>query len=512
MASKGKKPPAQGEDSVKSEFIRRFKTNPFIFIGTIVILIIVVIAFVLVPAIVPDVSMGRPVDFTFGAYGKTPINYVPGGYFAQVQANLEQWYQQSSPDDTNYQIMAYQIWRAAFEETVVHTGILQEMEAAGYTPPAEVVDREVARLPMFQENGRFSAARYQGLDSNTRLILWRQEQERIIEEYYRADITGLLKPAPEGAFIGRMASPQRTFDMTFFSIDSYPDSEVSAYAEENAALFQTAHFSKITVNSSEREARQILDSVKSGASTFEDAARTHSQDIYAEKGGDMGIKLAYELTAEAPAAEDREKILALEKGDYSDIIKLDSGWAFFRAEDAPSPADTGDSATQDKVRSYIREFERGRMEDWAMAKAEAFIAQAAESGFDGAVIEQSLEKRHFGPIPVNYGSVDLFTPLNSFGVGEISGAVSDETFWRTAFSTPLNTPSSPLVWGNNILVLFPLEESGADESVPQDIESSLSSYWLSYNAEQTIRSFFLTNEKLEDQFDNKFIQYFLSQN
>lgn len=510
MASRGKKPPVQEENSARSEFIRRFKANPFIFIGTVVILIIVVIAFVLVPAIVPNAELGGAPDLTFGFYNKAPINYVPGGYFAQVQETLAR-YQQSSINDSNYQLMSYQIWRAAFEETVIHTGILQEMEAAGYAPPAEVVDREVAQLPMFQENGRFSAARYQELDNNTRLTLWRQVRESIAEEYYKADVTGLLKPSQEGAFISRMASPQRTFDMTAFSIDDYPDSEITAYAGENADLFRVTHFSKITVNSSEREARQILDSIKAGTTTFEDAAKTHSQDSYAEKGGDMGIKLAYELTVEAPAAEDRETLLALGKGEYSDLIKLDSGWAFFRVEDIPYPADTGDSATLEKVRSYIREFERGRMEDWTIARAEEFIAQAAESGFDGAVIERSLEKRSFGPVPVNYGEVDLFTTLGSFSVGEISGASSDENFWRTAFSTPLDTLSSPLVLGNNVLVLFPREESGADESASRNIESLLSSYWLSSNAEQTIRSFFLNNEKLEDRFFETFLRYFWPQ-
>ncbi|MDR2257517.1 MAG: peptidylprolyl isomerase [Treponema sp.] len=509
MASRGKKSPLQEENSAKSEFIRRFKANPFIFIGTVVILIIVIVAFVLVPAIVPEAQRGGA-DLTFGFYNKVPINYVPGGYFAQVRENLA-WYQQqqASINESNNQFVTYQIWRTAFEETVIHTGILQEMEAAGYTPSTEAVDREVAQL--FQENGRFSAARYQELDDNTRLTLWRQMRENIAEDYYKADITGLLKPAQERAFISRMASPQRTFDMTVFSIDDYPDSEVIAYAEENSGLFQVTHLSKITVNSGEREARQILDSIKEGTTTFEDAAKTQSQDSYAEKGGDMGIKSAYELTVEAPVAEDREKLFALRRGEYSDLIKLDSGWAFFRAEEAAVPMDIGDSAALEKVRSYIREFERGRMEDWTIAKAEEFIAQAVERGFDGAVIEQSLEKRHFGPIPVNYGEVDLFTTLSSIPVGEISGAALDENFWRIAFSTPLNTPSAPLVLGNNVLVLFPLEESDADESASQNIESLLSSYWLSYNAEQNIRSFFLNNKKLENQFDKTFFRYFWSQ-
>jgi hypothetical protein len=511
MASREKKAPAQETGSAWAEFVRRFKANPLIFIGTIIILVIVIIAFVLVPAIVPNSELGRSVDLTFGSYGKTPITYVPGGYFAQVQRTLEQ-YQQNSMNDTNAQIITYQIWRSAFEETVIHTAILQEMNAAGYAPSVKAVDREVAQLPIFQENGRFSAARYEALDSNSRLTLWRQVQESILEEAYRADMTGLLKPAREASFLGKMASPQRSFDMAFFSIDSYPDSEVTAYGEANLDLFRTVHLSKITINSSEREARQVLDSIKEGTATFEEAATAQSQDSYAERGGDMGIKLAHELIPEAPAAEDREKLLALENGGYSDIVKVDSGWAFFRVEEAAAPADMGDPATLEKVRTYIREFERGRMEDWAIAKADEFTAQVRERGFDGTIIEQSLEKRHFGPIPVNYGGVDLFTSLNSLSVAEIAGASLDENFWKAAFSTPLNTPSAPLVQGNNVLVLFPLEENSADESASQNIESLLSSYWLSYNGEQAMRSYFLTNSKLEDRFFDTFSRYFWSQN
>jgi hypothetical protein len=511
MASREKKSPVQEPDAAKSEFVRRFKANPLIFIGTIIILVIVIIAFVLVPAVVPNTELGNSVDLTFGSYGKTPITYVPGGYFAQVRQTLEQ-YQQNAINESNAQIMTYQIWRSAFEETVIHTGILQEMNAAGYTPSVKTVDREVAQLPIFQENGRFSAARYEALDNNTRLTLWRQVQESMLEEAYRADMTGLLKPAREASFIGSMASPQRSFDMAFFSIDSYPDSEVTAYGEANPDLFRAVHLSKITVKSSEREARQILTSIQEGTTTFEEAATTQSQDGYAEKGGDMGIKLAHELVPEVPVAEDREKLLALEKGGYSDIIKLDDAWFFFRVEEAAVPADMEDPATLEKIRTYIREFERGRMEDWAIGKAEEFIAQVGDRGFEAAIIEKSLEKRHFGPLPVNYGEVDLFTALSSLAVGELSGASSDENFWKAAFSTPLNTPSAPLVQGGNVLVLFPLEENTADESDSQNIETLLSSYWLSYNGEQAMRSYFLANSKFEDRFFDTFSRYFWSQN
>jgi hypothetical protein len=147
-----------------------------------------------------------------------------------------------------------------------------------------------------------------------------------------------------------MAGPVRTFDMAAFPLSSYPDTEVAAYTAANPQLFKVTHLSKITISSSEREAQQILGSVKDGTLTFEEAAQNHSQDYYADRGGDMGVKMVYELVSEAPDAQDRDAIAALAAGEFSSIVKVPAGWAFFRAEAAPYPADTSDSSLRDKIR------------------------------------------------------------------------------------------------------------------------------------------------------------------
>ncbi|MDR2028945.1 MAG: SurA N-terminal domain-containing protein [Treponema sp.] len=524
MASSGKKQPKQPDSSVKFDFIQRFKANPLIFIGTIFILVIVIVAFVLVPAIVPNVGAANLTDLTFGSYDKVPITYVPGNYFARVQENMAR-YMQSSISDSNYQTMYYQIWRGAFEETVVHTGILQEMKRAGYVAPAEVVDREVAQLPEFQENGRFSVSKYRALDNTARISRWRDVQESIAEEHYRNDIGNLRISSKEAAFIAAMAARERRFDMVAFPLNSYPDTEVTAYAAANPDLFRVTHLSKISVNSSEREIRQILASIQDGAMTFEDAARTHSQDPYAEKGGDMGLKMAYELTSEVPDAQERAALIALSKDAYSSIVKVPSGWAFFRAEEAPYPVNTEDTAMFDKIRAYILDFERGRMEDWLINQAREFIALVNESDFevyesdsaadkspfDTATEAKGLTKQSFGPLPLNYGGTDLFTTLASFSVdvSELTFAGSNENFWRTAFSTALLTPSEPLVIGDNVVVLYPLEETVKEESELENIKTTYTSYWLSYYTEQSMRSYFLSSDKLEDRFMEVFLQYFL---
>lgn len=521
MASKEKKLSNQEDNSLQSEFIRRFKSNPFIFIGTIVILVIVIVAFVFVPAIAPN--MGGPVaDMVFGVYDKSPIAYVPNNYFAQLLQRSAAMRQFSLNSDYRQNLQtAITVWQDAYQGTVAHVAILKEMEKAGYTPPAQRVDQEMAQLPDFQENGRFSITRYRELDNTTRMAVWRQIQDSITEERYTADIMGLKISSGETSFIGAMASPKRSFDMAVFPLSAYPDTEIAAYASANADLFRVTHFSLITISSNEQEAQKILDSIKDGTTTFEDAARTYSLDSYAERGGDMGIKMAYELSTEIPDAGERDAVIRTARGEYSPIVKVPSGWAFFRAEDAPYPADIGDTSLQEKIRSYMTGFERGRIEDWLINEAQDLIVQIRETDFDTALTQKGLEKRSFGPLPLNYGGdtiyysgYSLLTSLASFSVPEFiyTGVDTNENFWQEAFFTPLNTPANPLVLGNYVVVLYPREEIPEDEGAIDTIETSYSSYWLSYITSRGIRSHFLKSDKLEDRFENTFITYLLPTN
>jgi len=491
----------------QSELARRFKSNPLLFIGTFLVLIIVIVAFVLVPAIVPNAG-GRDIDLTFGYYDKIPINYVPGNYFAEYQDMLSR-YRQNSLNSENSSYMNYQIWREAFEATVIHTAILQEMKKAGYTAPEKIVDRNVARLPQFQENGRFSQTLYRRWDDNRRLALWRQIQEETAKEHFRSDVTGLLAPAAEGEFVGKMAAVQRSFDMAVFSVDAYPESEYETYIQEHPDLFRSIHLSIITVNSNEKEARQILNTIKNGETTFEDAARSYSKDGYADRGGDMGIKMIHELSMDIPDEAALEQIAALARDEYSDVIKIDSSWAFFHVNDSVQEADAFDPAVMEKVRSYVRNYERGRMENWATAQADSFIARVNEIGFEEALTAQGISKRSFGPIPLNYGSVDLFTGLSSQSVTELASAANNEFFWKAAFSTPVKSPSQPLVQGSNVLVLWVTEETEIDAEAIDSIVSIFNSYWLNNVTNEALQQHFMNSPKLEDNFLDIYFRYFM---
>jgi parvulin-like peptidyl-prolyl isomerase len=511
MTQKDKKNAVKEKESSSSEISRRFKQNPGLFIGTVVVLVLVIVSFVLVPAIVPESSRAAG-DYIFGYYDNVPISWVPGNMFAQYQEQAVQNLQAQGREVNDYRTAA-EVWRWAFEGAVVHTAILQMMKRSNYTVPVKTVDREVARLPQFQENGRFSKALYERMSESARLTQWRQVSDELSKKMYYDDYFDLLIPSAEVEFIANMSSVMREFEMVYFKVDDYPDSEYLSYAQGNPSLFDSIHLSMISVSSSEREARKILASINDGTVTFEDAAKTQSQDSYADRGGDMGSRYAYELESDIPDEDARRIILGLGRGELSDLVRIGDNWVIFRIEEELKKADFDDEAVIERVRYYLRSFERGRMEDWAIGQANEFNGEAIESGFETAARWRNMEMFRIGPLPINYGSIDLFTALaiSGFNDQDVQNMSRNENFWKIAFSTALQTPSEPFVQGNNVIVLFPRDQTTADEEALERIKTMYSSYWVGFVAQQYIQYYFLTgvNDKMEDNFWDVYFRVFM---
>lgn len=503
MAKKDRNHAGKNEDS-GSEIAKKFKQSPLLYIGSVLILVLVVITFVGGDFLSGGGGMSGGGDLTFGYYDKVPISYVPGNRFAQVYEQLGAQYRDQI-DLGNPQV-AMSLWSQAFESAAVHTAVLQELKSSGFEVPESSVDREMARLPQFQENGRFSPTLYRQMPEISRLALWRQIREELGAIMYYKDLFGLAVPQGEIDFIKKMASDMRAFDLVSFSIDDYPDSEYLAFAQDNAKLFDSIHLSRITVNSGEKEARAILESVKDGTATFEDTAKAQSEDGYADRGGDMGVRYFYELEREITNPESLQTILNLGSGELSDLVQVGTGWAFFRVENILKPADFNESAVMDKVRAYMSGFESGRMEDWAIAQADDFISKVEGSDFSTAASEAGKTISNIGPIPINYGNVDLFPTIS---LPELSGLSTNTNFWETVFSTPLGTPSKPIVSGRNVFVFSQTEPAEDQENRAEEISEMYSSYWLRYVTDMSLQRYFMNSPKMKNNFFETYYRLFI---
>ena len=502
MAPKEKKKNIrQDQGSEKSELMQKFKSNPFVFIGTFVILIIIIAAFVLVPALVPRNERAGG-DLTFGYYNKVPISYVLDNYFYNYQQYLARYYQQFMTPDS--ELYYYQmIWQQAYQEAVIRTGIVEEMKLSGYTAPSSLVDSEVAKMPQYQENGRFSVTKYRQENNNTRMNLWRMTQENIAIDRYISDLENLKPSSREASFISAMNTPKRSFTMVSFPLDSFPETQVRFYAERNANLFRSLKLSMITVNSSERAAQTILDSITNGVITFEEAARANSQDYYADRGGEIGPLMAHELVYFIPGEFDRELVANLRMGNMSRVIQVgERSWTFFRADENPQAADLSDPAVFSNIRAYLNEYERGDVQDWALGEAEKFLVSVRDNGFISAAMINQLELQDFGPLPINFGDVDMFSSLYSFGKYDLEGGSYYDQFWKIAFGTEIMTPSAPIALQNSVVILLPLEEIQSD---PGDISiQNMFQGILPERINEAIRNHIMTSPRLDDRFRETF--------
>lgn len=504
--SKEKNRNAEGGYSGWAEFVHKFKQNPFIFIGTLVILFLTIVAFVLVPAISP--STGGAGKMSFGSYDGKPIDFVPGNYFADQRDYYNEQFR-TSGQNQNIQTVAFQVWRAAFESTVVRTAALDEVAKAGFKTPEVLVDRKMAEYPAFQENGTFSAAKYKTMSDSDRMALRSRMREDIAADRYLSDLNGLRISTQEIEFIKKMASPERTFDFVSIPVLSYPDDEVASFMTTNPDLFKTMKLSRITLASSEADAKKVLESVQKGTLSFEDAARTHSSDNAADKGGDIGTKAAWELKSEIPEDTQRQSVLDLATGELSSVVKVPAGWAFYRCDEAALPS-KNDAAALSSARGYMLRFERGRMEDWAVAKADAVIADAKTVGFEAAAGTAGLLKKSFGPVPLNYGDIEIFNGLSALQVAELQGASRNDAFLKAAFSTTVGSYTAPVVVGDNVIALRVTEERAADDRATAVVDFYYP-YLVSQYDQQTIRNTVLESKKLKDNFYEVFIKNFLVQ-
>lgn len=507
MASQEKKQPVERSDSSKSELARRFRANPFIFIGTVVILLITIVAFVFVPAMAP--KAGGSGKLNFGSYGGEPIDFIPGNYFASQRDYYNQQLR-ASGQDANIQFAAFQVWRAAFESAVIRTAVLAEMKDAGFLVSEEKVDKAMAEHPAFLEEGRFSAAKYRAMTDAERMTLRNNLKDELIVSEYTDDLLSLHVPSKEKEFMKAMASPERSFEFVAFPLSSYPNSEVSAFIASNSALFKTVRLSVITLTGKEAEAKKIYESVKSGKTTFEEAVKAHSKDAFVDKNGDMGPRYAFELKTAVSDDAAREKVLGLEKGALSDLIKAGDGWAFYRCEEKAQESVAADPAVIEKAKEYLAAFERGKMEDWLISKANSFVQAASSGNFAGTASAFGVPLKKFGPVSLNYGDIEIYRSIAAFKLPELSGASTNEAFLKAAFSTKPASVANPVVVGDNVVVLRVSEEKAADDSSTAVIDFYYP-YIVGQYSDRQIKDHFLGSKKLQDRFYETFVKYFLPQ-
>jgi len=226
----------------------------------------------------------------------------------------------------------------------------------------------------------------------------------------------------------------------------------------------------------------------------------------AERGGAMGVSYSYELKSEFNDA-DLDKILALAQGAVSDIIKSGNDYVIYRCTAAAFDPDMASADTIRAVKNYVNRYERGFVEDKAVNVAETFIKDAQTDGIYGAASKAGVSVYTTEPFGVNYGAVNYFSTVRvQQGELDLTSAMFSKDFFIQAFSIKGEEFSKPIILATGVAVLQLAEETQRD-----DIDEAVKMYGNQIDgqiAETDIINYFLTSDKLTDNFHQTFSKYF----
>jgi hypothetical protein len=498
--------------TAKTEAPKRGIKNPWIYGGTVVVFIIVVVAFVFVPAFGGSYAKsGAP---TFGSYAGKPITFTAGNYFARQVQSIYDSLRQQGIDQSGSDFYAYQIYRGAFERTVKWEGILDAVRSAGAIATPATLDQRMAEYSAFLIDGKFSARLYKEATMAEKASIRASIEEEILSNYYYSEVYALAPSSKEVEFVKAMAKETRTIEYVAFPLAAYPDSEVAAWAAAHADKFRGLSLSRVTADD-EATAKKLLARARKGES-FAELAKSSSKDSWAQAGGSLGIRRFHELESDLSDPKEAAAIAALPKDGISEIMKTSAGsFAFFKADGETVAADFTDPAMLKSVRGYMERSERGTIEDWSAGKAEAFAASAA-GGFKASASKAGLEVKSAGPFPLNYGDISvslygqtlpLFKTVAEPGDSSLADASRSEAFLKAAFSLAPGAVSEPIVLGDKVIVLTVKEAGSA-------LEEDLSSialyypYFMNVKTDADIGATFLASPKLRDKFMDAYFTLF----
>ena len=478
--------------------------HPVLYIFSVLLLIVIAVTFVGAP-VVSDAVRGSSGSISFGKYGKEDIEFSQNGYFAQQRELLGQ---QIKPDgnSSNWKWDMYRVWRGAFERTVVHVGILSEVESNKTYISSEQLNKLIIEHGPYQNNGEFDVEAYQNTPSYKREEFRRDFKENLLKEYYLSDyLYGQKTADAEKEYTYGLMKNQRSFNLVFFPLDRIPDADLTAYAQQNPKNFKRIGLSKITL-ASESDAKKVLKMVQADPESFAETAKAQSTDVFADNGGVMGTTYSYELKSEFSDA-DLDKILALSQGAVSDIIKSGNDYVIYRCTAAATDPDLTSADTIRAIKNYVNRYERGFVEDKAVTVADTFIKNAQADGIYAAASNAGVSVYTTEPFCINYGAINYFSQVRvQQGELDLSSAMYSKDFFIQAFSIKDEEYSKPIILNSGVVVLKLAEESTRD-----DIDDAVKLYGAQIDgqiAESDIVNYFLTSDKLKDNFHQTFSKYF----
>ncbi len=471
---------------------------------SIIMLVFVVIAFGLSP--IAGAFGGSSSDLVFGYYNDEPITFAYNNYFYNQRESIAQNWDTLS-EDANYEYQVYQIWKQAYDNTVMHTALMQEAEKSGLFITDDAVDRYLLESgPYINSEGNFDPQLYNSVSDITKKSIRDEVKESILTQTLLDDLFGSNISPAELEFIDSMGKNEKEFDYLVFPLTQYPDEKTRAYGEANAIEFTTLEISIITLSGeNQQEAESIYNRIANSEILFEDAARTYSIDTFADNGGEVGTNYFFAMRENFNSEEDLNSVFSLKAGDISSLLETPYGYNIYRVNKKAELPDFTNEDTLSVVKDYLIARERGMVEDYITSEAANFIA-SYQNDLSAVTSAAGLDLFSTTATPINYGS-SLF--LGSFLYSDteqyIANLESNEAALSKLFHTAEGSFSEPIIINTGILVAF-----CKNDLINEGNLETLSMIY-PYIAPQVQQSDFTNSIFTSEKFKDNFLQVFFSE-
>lgn len=451
----------------------------------VVVLILISITFVL-----PATGIGALFSedsIVFGKYNGEKIEYKPGNYFGNQVNSIAAQYE--SLDMSSL----YSVWYQAYQSTVLQTALNQAAKKAGIKATEYAANQYILDSGFYSnEDGVFDKEKYDSYTQAQRDSIYNNVYSSIPSMTVANDYSTVRSSDKEKAFVGTMAATGRTFEYVAFGSENYPDQDAVNYLNSNPQPFAKIGLSIISA-STEDAAKLIMDEIKAGTKSFEEAAKD-SIDGFNAQSGKVGEVYFYNLSSTLGSEENANAVFATAVDNLAGPYYTSYGYSFFKVDSAPVMADSSDATTLAFVKNYIANENPDLVAPYAEAAANEFYANPDFIYTDLAVNEVSST-------PVNPNSSSFMGSFAySDAAGLLSSAASDSAYVKSLYTGATGDVLPPQKVGSSYIVT-----KIGDESVSSSVQTSIPTFYDyigSMAMQQDLYTAVFNNTSFEDDFVN----------
>ena len=470
-----------------------------------VVLLLIAVSFVLAPAIQAFVGPNNADGIVFGKYGKEDIKYAYGNYFYDQVQNFGGQYKNTGDNATQ---TLYQIWKSAYDSTVLFTAVNQLADKAGIIAADEVVNRSIIASGAYNKDGKFDVELYQKATAESKASVEKSIRRSVPYQIVIDDIGSALSSSSEADYVAKMASEGRTFNYVDINASLYPDEQASAYALQNKQLFYSMDLSIISVET-EDEAKTLSTAIANGEKTFEEVALSSSKDNYSANEGKVGTVYYFGLVSNFKNAEDATKLLTAKSGDLVGPLEGPGAWSIYRLDSTPLEADYASPALLSTVKAYLASSDDPVVDEYMLALANEFALDAKDD-FAATAEKAELDLVNVGGTPYN---IAQSTYMNNFSYtdpqGKLASAVTTKEIGQKLYTAELGTVLEPIKSNASYLVVQAGEEV-ADEGMGSYIQMFYN-YLSGSQNQQDFSQGLYTSDQFQDNFLGTFFSTILGQ-